>query len=88
MKIIHGKKALVTGAASGIGRAIAVALAEAGAGLYLVDIDEAGLERTGRGSACVACDARGRGGILGQLSHKHVPDSDLVPVDRALRGSR
>ena len=51
MKIIHGKKALVTGAASGIGRAIAVALAEAGAGLYLVDIDEAGLERTGREAA-------------------------------------
>ena len=48
MKIIRGKKALITGAASGIGRAIAVALADEGADLYLVDIDEAGLEQTAR----------------------------------------
>jgi 3-oxoacyl-[acyl-carrier protein] reductase len=48
MKIIRGKKALITGAASGIGRAIAVALAGEGADLYLVDIDEAGLELTAR----------------------------------------
>jgi 3-oxoacyl-[acyl-carrier protein] reductase len=51
MKIIRGKKAFITGAASGIGRAIAVALAEEGADLYLVDIDEAGLEVTAREAA-------------------------------------
>ena len=40
MKVIRGKKALVTGAASGIGRSIALALASEGADLFLLDIDD------------------------------------------------
>ncbi len=38
---LTGKIALVTGAASGIGEAIALVLARAGACVYLADIDEA-----------------------------------------------
>lgn len=42
------RSALVTGAASGIGRALAVALAERGAQVFCVDRDAAGLEETAR----------------------------------------
>jgi len=41
-----GKLALVTGAASGIGRETALALARAGADLVVCDVNEAGLEGT------------------------------------------
>src|SRR5262249_46029057 len=54
MKVIRGKRALVTGAASGIGRATSLALAREGADLYLLDIDEKGL-------ADVATEARSLG---------------------------
>ncbi|MBY0421484.1 MAG: SDR family NAD(P)-dependent oxidoreductase, partial [Parvularculaceae bacterium] len=43
---MHGKAALVTGAASGLGRATAMALARAGADLLLVDRNAAGLGET------------------------------------------
>ena len=43
MKQIRGKKALVTGGASGIGRGIALALAREGADIYLWDVNEKGL---------------------------------------------
>lgn len=43
---LHGKSALVTGAASGLGRRCAAALAQAGARVALVDIDGAGLVET------------------------------------------
>ena len=41
---LHDRVALVTGAASGIGKATALALSDAGATLALVDRDEAGLQ--------------------------------------------
>src|SRR3954453_22205638 len=43
---LSGRAVLVTGAASGIGRATAVAFARAGASLALVDVDESGLDGT------------------------------------------
>jgi 3-oxoacyl-[acyl-carrier protein] reductase len=54
MRSIRGRKALVTGAAAGIGRAIALALAGEGADLFLIDIDAERLET-------VAREARGYG---------------------------
>ena len=45
---MDGKVALVTGAASGLGRATAVKLAQAGARLWLVDVNSEGLNETKR----------------------------------------
>ena len=43
LKQIRGKRALVTGAASGIGRGIALALAREGADVFVWDVNEPGL---------------------------------------------
>lgn len=55
---LKGKAALVTGAASGIGEAIAHAFAEAGAYVYVADRDEEGGRRVAAaaGGAFVPCD--------------------------------
>lgn len=45
MRDLRDKKCLITGAASGIGRATAIAAAQAGAELFLTDINAAGLEQ-------------------------------------------
>ncbi len=60
---LTGKKALVTGAAVGIGRGCAVALARAGADVAIIDLNESAGEKTageirgmGRDSLFVSCD--------------------------------
>jgi NAD(P)-dependent dehydrogenase (short-subunit alcohol dehydrogenase family) len=50
-----GKQVLLTGAASGIGRATAVRLVSEGASVYAVDLDDSGLEITAK-----SCDGPGR----------------------------
>lgn len=69
---LHGRQAIVTGAAHGIGRATAAALAAAGTGVCLVDIDgaaaasaaaalaDAGLRATARSLDVTDADAIGR----------------------------
>jgi NAD(P)-dependent dehydrogenase (short-subunit alcohol dehydrogenase family) len=60
---LSGRVALVSGAASGLGRAMALGLAEVGADLVLADINAAGMEATageithmGRRALPVVCD--------------------------------
>jgi len=55
---LSGKTALITGAASGIGEAIATALAEAGASVYIADVNEAAGRRVAEtlGGIFLACD--------------------------------
>lgn len=57
---IEGNGALVTGAASGMGRATARALAKMGARVVLLDVDAAGVHREAReiGAMAVGCDLR------------------------------
>src|SRR5690348_5986594 len=46
MLSMNTRRVLITGTASGIGKALALRFAEAGADLILLDIDEAGLAQT------------------------------------------
>ncbi len=63
MGILDGKRAIVTGAASGIGRATAVMLAREGAAVVAADLDDAGIGEVVAGiaaaggrAAAVRCD--------------------------------
>ncbi len=56
MKSFNDKVAVITGAASGIGAALAVELAERGCRLAISDIDESGLDETSRRVATIGAD--------------------------------
>jgi len=52
--LIQGRKVFISGAASGIGRATALAMAKSGTRLFLADINQTGLDQT-----CRMCDQAG-----------------------------
>lgn len=59
MRDFNGKRALVTGAASGLGRCLATDLAERGADVVVIDVNEEGLRETAamveaKGRRCLA----------------------------------
>ena len=76
--LLDGRLALITGAGSGIGEAIAYAMAEAGARVIAADIDGAAAERTtaalGQGAASFACDVTDR--VRVRPSRGRGPQSD------------
>ena len=69
MKRLEGKAAFVTGAARGIGRAIALALAREGATVAIVDIDPASTAETADEANCIGrglpfvCDVADRSAV-------------------------
>ena len=58
MKFLRHKKAMVTGAASGIGRAIALDLAREGVDLFLLDRDSAELDAAAQEGVSTSPDRR------------------------------
>ena len=70
-KTVTGKRVLITGAASGIGRATAAASARKGALLLLTDVDDGGLQSS-------AAEIRAAGGTVLYAKALDVSDHDAV----------
>lgn len=84
---LSGRTALVTGAASGIGRETALACARRGASLVICDVDEAGLAATERAIRERGCEvfarrvdvaSREEVAALAAAVHERVPAVDLL----------
>lgn len=72
MKTLSGKVVAITGAASGMGRSLAIECAERGSDLALVDVDLAGLEET------VARAKAARGGV--RIDHLRLDVADRAAI--------
>ena len=70
-KTVNGKRVLITGAASGIGRATAIAAARRGADVFITDINDAPLQ-------AVADEIRGAGGSVAYAKALDVSDHQAV----------
>src|SRR3954471_12663633 len=71
MSGLRGKRCLITGAASGIGRATAIVAAGQGAELFLTDRNGEGLEQ-------VAAEIRSAGGTVTHFATVDLIDHDAV----------
>lgn len=80
MKVLRGRTAFVTGAASGIGRAIAIALAREGVDLVITDRDADGLAQTEQ-------EAKRAGvGVTGMICDLTQPERIDDMLDRLVSG--
>ncbi|MCW3014644.1 MAG: dehydrogenase [Solirubrobacterales bacterium] len=71
IKTLQDRRCLITGAASGIGRATAIAAGRRGARLFLTDINDAGLQ-------AVAAEIRGAGGTVSFVRAADISDHGAV----------
>ena len=80
MNRLAGKAAIVTGAASGNGRAMAVRFAAEGADVVVADVDVAGVEETAR-----LVGAQGRRGLAVRCDVSHKAEIDALVAAAAER---